>query len=226
MNTFIHNNGCTVRFLGISLLCSLFLLSIFLPSLGWASPPFDGYYNFYYDTEPKMVVLRYEIVDSESRAPVENAKVRLKGDVDLRATTGSDGIAVFGLSWKPWEYSYDHDVARVKSVEVRHSQHRFLKTNKTGLEALVDEGHSYYIFNYKHIGEFEEWLSGTGSKIFFFDNALSRSDFFNRIHNRDYGRLEIILYHSINTAEDRSGPFIVIENEIAVQRIAPTIKIK
>jgi hypothetical protein len=202
------------------------LFLIFTPFVCWASRPFAGYYDSYYATEPKMVILRYEVVDFESRAPVENAEVRLKGDVDLRATTGSDGIAVFGLSWKPWEYSYDHDVAGVKSVEIRHSQHRFLQTNNTGLESLADEEHPYYIFNYKHIGEFEEWLSGTGSKIFFFDNALSRSEFFNRIHYRDYGRLEIILYHSINTAEDRSGPFVVIEKEIAVKRIDTTIRIK
>ena len=181
-----------------------------------------------------MVVLRYEIVDSESRASVQNAEVILKGsyernnlknEFDLRATTGTDGIVIFGLSWKPWEYSYDHEVAGVKSVEVRHSQHRFLKTNNTGLESLVDEEHPYYIFNYKHIGEFEEWLSGTGSKNFFFDNALSRSEFFNRIIERDYGHLESILYHSINTAKSRSGPFLVIEQEISIKRIEPSINI-
>lgn len=199
----------------------------------WGYGFFAGSYEPYYKTEPRLVVIRYEIIDSESRAPVEGAEVRLVGtygadeylqkEFTLNATTGSDGIVVFGLSWKPWQYSYDHDVERVKSLIVRHSQYRFYQVSKTGLESLSDEGHRYYIFNYKHVGEFKDWLHGTGSRIFFFNGSFSRSEFFRRIRTRDYGKLKPILYHSINTAENRSGPFLVIEREIQIEALAPKV---
>jgi hypothetical protein len=52
---------------------------------------------------------------------------------------------------------------------------------------------------------------------------LSRTEFFRRIRNRDYGKLEAILYHSINTAEKRSGPFLVLEREIQITALASRV---
>jgi hypothetical protein len=172
--------------LSICILAATLSTVLFLNvSSGWGYGYSAGSYAQYYNTEPKLVVIRYEVIDSESHTPVEGAEVKLVGargedeyfqnEFKLNATTGSDGVAVFGLSWKPWEHSYDHDVGRVRSLEVRHRQFLFHQSSKTGLEPLSDEGHRYYIFNYKHIGKFEDWLNGTNSKIFFFNQRIPRS---------------------------------------------------
>ena len=212
---------------------SILLCVVWGASIAFASEPFfAGSYDSYFDTEPKIVVLRYEIVDADSRAPIADANVRLKGiyehlgmakEFELRATTGPDGVVVFGLRWKAWEYSQGHDVERAQYLEVRHPKYQFHTTSRLILETLSNELSELYIFDYKHIGEFEDWLYRTGSKIFFYDGRISRSEFFMKIRDRQYGKLESILYHSINTAEDRSGPFLVLEQEIPIQKIEPSI---
>ena len=45
-----------------SFLIYIVLFLIVTPTICWAGGPYAGYYDSYYETEPKMVVLRYEII--------------------------------------------------------------------------------------------------------------------------------------------------------------------
>ncbi|RKY11418.1 MAG: hypothetical protein DRP65_04320 [Planctomycetota bacterium] len=111
---------------------------------------------------PKTVALRVEILDSETRLPLENVQVLFKGtymteertsrhpdgeqkaqeqEFELATRTGKDGIAIAALGWQkeyPWRYGTD-EIEKVQSIEVVRRGYHFVEQN-TPFKSFLDIG--------------------------------------------------------------------------------------
>ena len=111
---------------------------------------------------PKTVALRVEVLDSETRLPLEDAQVLFKGtymtkertsrhpdgeqraqeqEFELATRTGKDGIAIAALGWRkeyPWRRGTD-EIEKVQSIEALRKGYRFVKQN-TPFKRFLDVG--------------------------------------------------------------------------------------
>ncbi len=101
---------------------------------------------------PKTVCLRIEVLDSETRLPIENATVSLKGvymiegrtsrhpegeqraqekEYELIAHTNKEGIAIAALTWGkeyPWQNGID-EIEKVQLIEIVRSGYHFIEND-------------------------------------------------------------------------------------------------
>lgn len=99
---------------------------------------------------PKTVALRVEVLDSETRLPLEDALVFFKGtymteertsrhsdgeqraqekEFELSTRTGKDGVAIVALAWQkeyPWRYGTD-EIEKVQLIEVLYRGYHFVE---------------------------------------------------------------------------------------------------
>ena len=118
-----------------------------LADKSWVGQWDSNIYNFL--DHPKTVALRIEVLDSETRLPIEGAYVLFKGtytteertsrhpegeqkaqeeEFELTAQTGSKGIAIAALGWQkefPWRNGID-DIEKVQSIEILRKGYHFI----------------------------------------------------------------------------------------------------
>ena len=99
---------------------------------------------------PRTVALRIEVVDSDTRLPVDGAKILFKGqyntesrtsrdpegeqdaevrEYELSTKTDDEGVAIGAFGWQkqyPWGLGSD-DVEKVQSIEVRHPNYNYIE---------------------------------------------------------------------------------------------------
>ena len=141
------------------------IIAIVLNGLAMADTSYTGrwdasIYNLL--DHPKTVALRVEVLDSETRLPLEDVQVLFKGtymtaertsrhpdgeqkaqeqEFELATRTGKDGIAIVALGWQkeyPWRYGTD-EIEKVQSIEVVRRGYHFVEQD-TPFKSFLDIG--------------------------------------------------------------------------------------
>lgn len=143
----------------------LLIITLVLNSLAMAEKDNIGQWdsNIYNLLDhPKTVCLRIEVLDSETRLPVQNARISFEGEfwvsprtsrhpegkrvaqeIDYKITcrTDSKGISVATFNWQkeyPWSFGTD-EVEKAKRIEITHPKYKYVE-QKTPFHQFLEIG--------------------------------------------------------------------------------------
>ena len=206
---------------------------------------------------PKTAALRIEVIDSQTRLPIENAQITFKGsyylesrnsrhpegkreaqtkDYELTCKTDSDGIAIGAFGWQkdyPWQNGVD-EIEKVQSIEVRHSKYSFKEVSAPFM-SFLEVGQERSTSQRPAVFEkFERaWQAQCSEAVFctldigkefsdFGNKHCSRSDFFDKIRDKEWG----IVYREPRNyfskgeyPQSLCGPYFIYLIEIQMEKI-------
>ena len=143
----------------------LLIITLVLNSLAMAEESNIGQWdsNIYNLLDhPKTVCLRIEVLDSETRLPIQNARISFKGefwvsprtsrhpegervaqeiDYEITCQTDSKGLSVAAFNWQkeyPWSFGTD-EVEKAKRIEITHPKYKYVE-QKTPFHQFLDVG--------------------------------------------------------------------------------------